>query len=169
MIRASLPPLAVIGLAAFGILDAGLGFAAWKALAQPAAQDVPAAPAWHPPGLDGGDEAFPARDNSFAQTLDRPVFSKTRRPPRVALAAPAPATAAPAPAVGPDPGFVLTGVMILGRQRRAFMTSRAEPLGIWAAQDGVIEGWSVAAVEPQTVTLVSGPRRLELQLYRDHP
>ncbi len=82
----------------------------------------------------------------FAETVERPIFSSTRR----AWAEPAPQVAAPAPT---SLSFVLEGVVIDSGERWALLRPEGGGEIIRLAEGGLLGGWEVIAIHPDKVSL----------------
>ena len=99
----------------------------------------------------------------FLQTIARPLFTPTRRPAAVA------ARPAAAPAAAPTPsaqGLRLIGLIKTeGGETRVLIRSADEPLGTWVLVGGEVAGWKVTAIGDSKVTVESGGRRFDLNLY----
>lgn len=89
----------------------------------------------------------------LSATLDRPLFSPSRRPP------PAPPTIvqAPAPAALPSspPTVVLLGVVMDGETARAVVRAGADKRLLRAQMGDDIDGWKVAQIDGRKVVLAS--------------
>lgn len=103
---------------------------------------------------------------SYSQTLEQPIFSKTRTP----FVPPPPPPPAPLPSATPpqvhtDPGLVLGGVMVNGKLRKAYLFTKANPQGTWVDEGENFMGWKVRSVHSTTATLQQQSRKIELHLY----
>lgn len=105
----------------------------------------------------GDDFSLPPLSN-FSAIVERPLFVRGRRP-----APPASETTTTATTEGPSP-FVLSGVVIAGGRRVAFLQNRASPKTLRVEEGETIEGWKVITIRPQMVTLSSGTNKDELKL-----
>jgi len=90
---------------------------------------------------------------SFAATIERPLFSPSRRP-----AANAPAAAAPAA----ESRYRLIGIVVSGTKKTAFIadSGRRAPIGVGDAFDG----WTVKEIGQDRVTLASPSGEMVLKL-----
>jgi len=123
----------------------------------------------------------PTGDADFAvsETMARPVFSPTRRPPVKKIAkkkAPPPKPVvkkAPAPPV--DEGhkaseFSLLGILKSGAKPGAVLIQApSEPDGIWLFEGADIDGWRVESVEADAATISRSGTSHVLNLYVDKP
>jgi hypothetical protein len=110
------------------------------------AQDQPAAAPTNPVAAQALDK--------LSTTLDRPLFSPTRRPP----APPPPPVAQappPPPPPPPPPNLVLLGVVMDGEGARAVVRSGADRKLLRAQIGDDIEGWKVSQIEGRKVVLSS--------------
>jgi hypothetical protein len=106
------------------------------------------------------------RSNGNA-TLQRPVFSRTRQAPALAVARP------PAPPLPPPPPPVLAardsdlrlkGVFMSAPVVKAFLISAQNPVGAWVKPQEVFGGWKLVEVRPSEIELESGGERVTLPL-----
>ena len=117
--------------------------------------------------------APPKRDpTAFPQTLSRPIFFSERRfpaaEPRAVLAAKANVTSAAAvPVLGADK-IKFHGVMIADGQKRVLLEATSNGL-VWVGLRDVFEGWTVAAIEANAVTLSAGGATASITLYPKLP
>lgn len=82
----------------------------------------------------------------FAETIERPIFSSTRR----ARAGPGPQVAASAPT---SLSFVLEGVVITSGERWALLRPQGGGDIIRLTEGGQVGGWEVIAIQPDKVSL----------------
>lgn len=114
--------------------------------------------------VDQGDQKKAKVDN-YKHVIERPVFFKTREP--FVLPPPAPPTVvrvAPAPPII-DPGFVITGIMIVESIKRVYMSSRGNGAGVWASEGDNIGGWKIVSVNRNSAKLEQNGRVLEVSLF----
>jgi hypothetical protein len=158
------PPLSVAGIFLVGIVDVWLvavivtniGSQAARVIEAPARSSISAS-------LYGIAERRSIE--SYRATLTRPIFFKTREP-FVAPPAPpppAPSVAAPPPVV--DPGFVLAGVLMSSGVKKAYLFTRSNASGTWAAEGGDLMGWRVQSVSKDGAKLEQQGRVIDLKLY----
>jgi general secretion pathway protein N len=112
----------------------------------------------------GADAAAPAQDSSnvtlsnplaaqslerLSTTVDRPLFSPSRRPP------PGPVAQAPEPPVppAPPPNLVLSGIVMDGKNARAVVQVGAEKRILRAQIGDNIDGWTVSRIEGRKLVL----------------
>lgn len=91
--------------------------------------------------------------DQLSMTLDRPLFSPSRRRPP----APPPVVQAPAPPAppAPPPDLVLFGVVMDGEGARAVVRAGADKRLLRAQIGDEIDGWKVAQIEGRKVVLAS--------------
>lgn len=91
--------------------------------------------------------------DQLAATLDRPLFSPSRRPPP----APQSFVQAPAPAALPSspPIVVLLGVVMDGETARAVVRAGADKRLLRAQMGDDIDGWKVVQIDGRKVVLAS--------------
>jgi type II secretory pathway component PulC len=112
----------------------------------------------------GADAPAPAQDSSnvtlsnplaaqslerLSATVDRPLFSPSRRP------TPAPVAQAPEPPVppAPKPDLVLSGIVMDGKNTRAVVQVGAEKKILRAQIGDNIDGWTVNRIEGRKLVL----------------
>ena len=102
------------------------------------------------------------RVESFAQTLERPLFWQTRRP------KPATAAVVVVPPPPPEPaGLDLRLVGLLtgnDGKPRALIVSPQQPNGRWLVEGGEVDGWRLTRIGNNVVSVESGGRRHELRM-----
>lgn len=122
------------------------------------------------------DEPISA-SRSYAQTLARPLFSPTRKPPEnhppepVVVAPPQPlqpTSPQQMPALSTD-GFVLKGIFIDDERQLALIQTPASPQGVWLATGSEVEGWTVSRIEKQGIAIEANGQVQNLTLYVDKP
>ncbi len=163
--RLHLSPLSAVALASAALFDLlgalVLGLAFFPS--ENAALDVRAE--WRPPTLAPHKAPPPNPANQDAQTLTRPIFSKTRKPFIAKEKKNGSDGSAAAAAVAPPPGLNLSAVTKFHNKWMAFMVSSANPKGKWYAVGDEIDGWSVKQVQSLEITLAAGERTVRLTLY----
>jgi hypothetical protein len=113
----------------------------------------------------GGDGATAERPfeleplSSYAAIIERPLFSRSRRPqpPERSVAADARAGNGGAP-------FLLSGVIVAGPTRVAFLQPRSQPKTLRVLEGETVEGWKIEKILPQRVVIGNGDAREELSL-----
>jgi hypothetical protein len=112
----------------------------------------------------GADAPAPAQDSSnvtlsnplaaqslerLSATVDRPLFSPSRRPP------PGPVAQAPEPPVppAPPPNLVLSGIVMDGQSARAVVRVGADKKILHAQIGDNIDGWTVSQIEGRKLVL----------------
>lgn len=90
--------------------------------------------------------------------LQRPLFVRSRQAAVTAV----PPLLSPPLLVTHDAGVALSGVLINGDMKKAFMTTAQNPAGVWVAPDAVIGGWRLLAVRPGEVELEGSNGRVVL-------
>lgn len=111
-----------------------------------------------PPAAGPAPDAPMAPLASYRELAARPLFTDTRRPPPRPEAAPA--------AAQPDPArnWKLTGVVVAGDASHAFVQNlrdrRVERIEVGMPLDG----WRLAAIEPDHALFESGGRQVRLEL-----
>jgi general secretion pathway protein N len=135
-----------------------LGAALAAGAAATAEQQEPAAALANPVAAQSLDQ--------LSSTLDRPLFSPSRRPP--APPPPPVAQAPPPPAPPPPPpNLVLFGVVMDGEGARAVVRSGADKKLLRAQIGDEIDGWKVSQIEGRKVVLSLGDRFATFMLFND--
>lgn len=100
----------------------------------------------------------------FAETIDRPLFMSTRRPPVPGLVEPEPDEEPPPAPPATLPGFALRGVVISPEERFALLqvAGAAELRKVNVGEQ--VDGWEVASIGPNRVVLKQGAVVHELTL-----
>lgn len=96
----------------------------------------------------------------------RPLFSPSRRPPaRVVARAPLPEPVA-SPVFEPPPSYLIGGVVVSSSLSKALLRRQLREAGRWfALGEATDEGWVVASINPEMVTLARGTRQVTLPLH----
>ena len=122
------------------------------------AQDQPAAALSNPVAAQSLDQ--------LSTTLDRPLFSPSRRPPAPPPPPVVQAAEPPAPPA-PPPNLVLFGVVMDGEGARAVVRSGADRKLVRAQIGDEIEGWKVSQIEGRKVVLSLDGRFATFTLFSD--
>ncbi|MGZ5837157.1 MAG: hypothetical protein ACXWJ5_13285 [Xanthobacteraceae bacterium] len=124
----------------------------------------------------GADAPAPAQDSSnvtlsnplaaqflerLSATVDRPLFSPSRRPP------PGPVAQVPQPPgpPAPPPNLVLSGIVMDGERTRAVVRVGAEKKILHAQIGDNIEGWTVSQIEGRKLVLSLDGRFVTFTLF----
>ena len=98
----------------------------------------------------------------LSATLNRPLFSPSRRPPALPVGrGPEPAPAAPPP----PPSLVLSGVVMDGESAHVVVLVGAERRILRAQIGDEIDGWKVSQIEGRTLVLSLGGRFATFTLF----
>jgi hypothetical protein len=155
-------------LAVLAALAAAAGAFALRAFVEPDAFATAVKTEWRPPAYAAGAPSQAKPASADAQTLNRPIFFKSRRPFAGAKKDAAPAAAPRPEETAPPDGLSLGGIAKFGREQRAFIVTRTEPEGKWFAAGETVDDWTVADIKGAELTLKNGSRTIRLQLY-PHP
>lgn len=145
--------------AALGIAAAAFAVSAFFAEGAP-----PMGPSfeWKAPTLALVPPKVGRSNKVYLQTLSRPIFSKTRRPPNAASAN----LRAPEPVALPPPsGVSLKGIVRYRSMAQAFLTSANSPQGEWKTIGDKLGSWTVDRIEHDHLALKNGTRSLKYSLY----
>ncbi len=139
-----------------------LGYHVWRTLeAGPIAIDADAAPAPPAAAVDAPEaptELPPIGD--FSETVARPLFMATRRPPE-----PEEVEVEAEPTVGAQRNlFNLLGIVTSSDERVALVTRRRGGGFLRLVVGQRVDGWLVVAIEPDTMTLSQGDATEVLKL-----
>jgi hypothetical protein len=105
----------------------------------------------------------------LTETLDRPVFSPTRRPAQVAAAAPVPEAPTMRNNEAPPPDMKLSAVVIDAGRRFALLQRFPAGGTVRVAQGDVVDGWTLSEVRADGVTLRKNDQRHEIVLRTFEP
>lgn len=123
-----------------------------------------AAPAWF--GSQGAIIKSKVSDAGtaagFENIVQRPLFSRSRK---LFVAAVEPAPALPPPRISLDRGMTLKGVFMSDGIAKAFVVTTQNPVGVWVKVNEQIDGWRVAAVDPEHVVLEGQGEKLMVPLH----
>jgi len=162
-----LSPLMAAVLAALSTVALAGGVYAAAALAgldAPSSQST-AASGWRPPALAALEPQPPKSPGADKQILQRPLFSKSRRP---APARSSPAAEKPSEtAAGATTIVSVAGIVRSGAGARAFLSTSASD-GEWYGVGEMIAGWTVAEIGRIDLTVMSGDKRAQVKLYPDY-
>lgn len=110
-------------------------------------------------------EAFdPPPIHQFAEFVDRPPFSRSRRPP-IPEAVVEDAPPEPTPAVAPAFTAKLLGVRIQTQNRAALFHGSNQASARWVTEGEKIDGWTVFEIDGNGVFLRNADQRYELRLW----
>jgi hypothetical protein len=147
-----------LGLALLCLILAGL---VWRGATRPL--QPPPAPAGSATGAEDaasdGPAFAPDPVSAFSAVVDRPLFSRSRRP-----APPERAVATEAKPGDNASPFVLSGVLIAGTSRVAFLRPVAEPKTLRVLEGETVDGWKIEKILPQRVVIGNGAVSTELTL-----
>lgn len=104
----------------------------------------------------------------LTETLDRPVFSPTRRPPQAA-ATPVAEAAPMRPDAAPPPAMKLSAVVIDAGRRFALLQRFPAGDMVRVAQGDTVDGWTLSEVRADGVTLRQEDQRHEIVLRTFEP
>lgn len=111
-----------------------------------------------------------SREGGFVATVERPLFSPTRRPPpppslpQVADVPPAPPRPPPPLPPAPPPQVELSGIILGGGINVAILRRPQDAAPVHVALGSAIDGWTVAEIRPRAVLLQQGDRRVSVDL-----
>jgi hypothetical protein len=165
--RLRVAPLPAAALAALGVLNGWVMMSLLRG--EEIGMQAPPASVAPSPNLSETTIGYlavkPAR--AYAETLDHPVFYKTRAP-YVPPPPPPPAAPQVGPPVSVDPGIALGGVAIHGNLKKAYLFTKGGPPGSWIAEGETFMGWNVEAIHVTGATIKRADRTIALELYAKH-
>ena len=115
------------------------------------------------------EELASAGAQSYPETLARPLFRKTRRPPEPDRPpqVTGPARAAPRQIARLPENLELVGIMKeSGRGERALIRFGASPIGQWVEIGHVLEGWRLSRIDPGGIVFQAEGQEQRLTLHR---
>ena len=109
-----------------------------------------------------------ASPGAFPETLQRPLFRSSRRPPDPAKpqVAARPSRAAPRQVARLPEDLELVGIMKeSGRAERALIRSAASPTGTWIEVGYVLNGWRLSRIESSSILFETDGQKQTLSLF----
>lgn len=108
-----------------------------------------------PPGATPGAVTPSPGLDAFSEVIERPLFSRTRRPQPVGADVPSPAVASNKP-IQKDQ-FLVMGIVITGENKVVLLKPTGKSSDVFRVREGerVLE-WTVESVTPETVTIRQG-------------
>lgn len=156
--------------AGFAGLAAMAAFAltfAWRSLAAPI-EPPPASAVTKAASITSDALAPPAEAPRYQPGVlnARPLFSPSRRPPASVVArAPLPEPVV-SPVMEPPPSYLIGGVVVSSGLSKALLRRQLREAGRWfSLGETTDEGWVVASIKPDRVTLARGGRQVALPLH----
>ncbi|CBV42655.1 type II secretion system protein N [Halomonas elongata] len=141
-------------LAAVALNGLALAALIWRLTAPVAPHWLAAEPAPPPPATTAAEPPPPPSDVRLAATWQHPLFSPDRRPDRQARI----------PARDPLPDLTLTGVVLDGETRWAYLRGPGATRRRLAAGDALPGGWTLARLTARAATFRRGERTRTLTL-----
>lgn len=134
------------------VLCCGLSVAVYIGAREPMTPASVAAPApASPPSLASRPVFIMPPLSSFADVLARPLFSETRRRPKVSSSPD-----------GKPADFTLVGIVISPTERHVLLSHGTPAQLEHLAVGQSVDGWTVTAIEPSRVLLAQGGRETEI-------
>lgn len=159
-------PIMAAALAALTVLTLSTGLYAASAFFSAGYAPQLVKSEWRPPSLAAFEPLAPKPPAADKQTLERPLFEKSRRPPPAKVSSAADEKA-PEPVAAGASGLSLAGIVRCGARSRAFVSGNNGADGEWYEVGQKISGWTIAKIRRIDLTLTSGDRAAELKLYPD--
>ncbi|HXY58093.1 MAG TPA: hypothetical protein VEH76_05890 [Methylocystis sp.] len=167
--RARLSPLDALVLGGLALFAAGsFAYLLICALA-PVTGEVSGKPDWRPPTAETpkGRPAGVFAGALESETLTRPLFDKSRRPPAKTSQKQEAPTTSEAALAGPPAGMTLKGIVNQGRDKRVFIVTASTPDGAWLKIGESLEGWTFDSVADARVTLTRAGQVAHLEFNYD--
>ena len=101
----------------------------------------------------------------YVALLERPLFSRTRRPYVPPQLPPAEEPPAAPEVILSEPQLTIQGIFIRGEIRQALILSAENPSAVWISEGENISGWMLAEIKPNELILLAGTRRRTIELY----
>jgi hypothetical protein len=120
-------------------------------------------PAWFGSRVSASASGEVRSRAGFENIVQRPLFSRSRQAPVMAVVA-APPPVPPPPPLTLDQGITLKGVFMSEGLAKAFLISAQNPMGTWVQADAEIEGWRVVSIKPGEVVLDGQNQKLVVPL-----
>jgi len=160
-----LSPLMALALAGLALLVGVAGVLAIAAFFSSGPAPSPDAAEWRAPAYNSGERRPPKPPSADAQTLARPIFVKSRRPPAAASKDQPRAEASPAaPVAMLPPGTAVRAISKGDGARRAFLVSSGKPAGVWVKVGDEFEGFRVRTIDRARLVL-EGEKKIALDLF----
>jgi hypothetical protein len=160
---ARLSPLMISVLGALLIFASLTGFYAFHSIMSPLAIDPVSRSEWRAPTVANESAAASPAHLTDAQTLTRPIFSKSRRPDvhddqhareSLSMASPPPLPT----------GLIVRAVVVLGENKSAYVVCDSFPDGKWMKEGESIQNWTISAVHDLYLILKNGEHTSQLIL-----
>jgi hypothetical protein len=106
--------------------------------------------------------------NSLRETIERPLFTPTRRPPKQEIVEAPSSQQLEPPVVDAKPAFPeieLKGLLFVRNIRKVLLASPEFPDGRWFGLGDTVLGWDLLLMTPDSVTLGNGDQSKTLNLY----
>lgn len=116
------------------------------------------------PGFTKGNPLWAIPLSSLSATRERPLFSPSRRPPRVMAAAPPPQAPPPQPAAPAQPPLTLVGTAIGGGQSIGIFLDQSTNAVVRLRMGEGVTGWTVHSIGGRDVVLEQDHRDVTLSL-----
>lgn len=157
------PPLAIICLLGFGLLDIYLLGAITQSSLQPIEASESPAGALRSEREKKVPEVRSKQIAALGRTLAAPAFFKSRAP----YVPPAPTAVAPAAvaAMPPPPTVTVSGIVIDKRVKKALLMTPVDHNGTWLNEGDQVMGWKVEAITSAGITLRQNSSKIEIKMY----
>lgn len=165
------PPLMTLTAGALTAVNVGFGVWLWQAasagwLAHPAITAQ-----WIPPKLQGvAGTSFSKPLESYVQTLQRPVFNRSRAPwqaPILAMKAPDAPLLVPSNIASPVEKLdaALRGIITSSAGSKALIMTKDVPYGLWLHSGEILKGWKLERIDGNSVSFSNGEQVTHIDLY----
>lgn len=157
------PPLAVICLLGFGLLDMYLVGAITQSSLKPIETSEAPTGALRSESEKKVPEVRSKQIAALGRILAAPAFFKSRAP----YVPPAPAAVAPAAvvAIAPPPTVTVSGIVIDKRVKKALLITPVDNNGTWLSEGDQVMGWKVEAITSAGVSLRQNSSKIDVKMY----
>ena len=114
-------------------------------------------------GVDVSAFELPPAEN-FAEMIDRPVFTRSRRSPTAEEKAAVAGKAGKGPDEAPPAQLSLSGVLLIGNKRVALVRLDSDPKVMHLSEGQEAGGWQVERIRPDRITVRRGETASEVVL-----
>lgn len=172
MRSSALSPLSVVALALLVVLNVAIYLALFGNRISMQDKEASASPPWAAPAFDATARVEHKPIEAYVQILSRPVFWRSRLPidqtPLPPQEAVGPANSVPGKERPTPPKFSLTAIALGQGKQRALLIGPSRPAAEWSKLGDVIEGWTIVAVEAESVMLEADGEKFRLALFPEN-
>ena len=119
---------------------------------------------WRAPSASLAASLPAAAAPADTQTLTRPIFVKSRRPPAKSAE-----TAMSKDRPGPPPAVTVQAIVLSNGASRAYLAAQGKADGDWYGVGQLVEGWTISEIRASELTVKSSEQTATLSLYPATP